>query len=51
MSLGLRIYAAFGIAVLVLCLALVVAMVIEAETQRQGAADVLSSVDSSVRAD
>ena len=51
MSLGLKLYAAFGIAVLVLCLALVVAMVIDAQSQRHGPADVLSSVDSSVRAD
>jgi hypothetical protein len=45
MSLALRIYAAFGIAVLVLCLALVAAMVVDSEMQPHSAADVVSSVD------
>jgi hypothetical protein len=48
MSLGLKIYAVAGVAVLVLCFALVAAMVIDAQSQRNGAGGVLSSVDSSV---
>lgn len=46
MTLGLKIYAAVGVAVLVLCLALVVAMVIDSQTRPGGAGQVLSSVDS-----
>ncbi|HEX2129720.1 MAG TPA: hypothetical protein VHF58_10940 [Solirubrobacterales bacterium] len=51
MSLGLKIYAAVGTAILVLCLALVVAMVVDSQTQPRGAAQVLSGIDSSTRAD
>ena len=51
MSLGLKIYAAFGTVLLVLCLALVVAMVVDSQTQPRGAAQVLSGIDSSARGD
>ena len=51
MTLGLRIYAAVGVAVLVLCLALVVAMVVDAQMQPHSAADVISTVDTGSRDD
>jgi hypothetical protein len=45
MSLALRIYAGLGTVVLVLCLALVAAMVVDSRMQPHSAADVVSSVD------
>ena len=44
MSLGLRIYAIAGIAFLILCFALVGAMVVDTQRQTSGMAEVISSV-------
>ncbi len=51
MSLGMRIYLVAGVAFLVLCFALVAAMVVDTHLRPHGAGSVFSSVDAERGAD
>jgi hypothetical protein len=51
MSLAMRIYTTFAIAVLLVCMALVVAMIVDSQLGPNGAGAVLSDVDAGVRGD